>query len=206
MENTVEMEEPFWINPSGFHDEPDFETYDADPPLDRKHIKESIKAALISVKAALGDAKNVKEYLKKKHPSIDMEYLGDIPLFNFLKFPEAELDSSSSISNIPIAYNCIQRHAVALEQMMEDAKDDSEYYAYLRDKKRYMVAVLSALYELILLLHLRKFRDVTRAAMPDELRNNVPSSLMMRDVIVVKRYTDLIEFLCNILSYCEMIL
>lgn len=121
-----------------------------------------------------------------------------VPIFSFLFFFQ-------SISNIPIAYNCLQRHAVALEQMMKDAEDDSEYFGYLRDKKRSMVSVLCSLYELILHLHLRKYRDVKRSAMPEELRTNVPSSIMMRDVIVAKRYEDLVVFLYNTLSYCEMI-
>lgn len=204
MENSVEVEEPFWINPCGLADEPDYDSYVADLPLDRTIIKELLKNSLISVKVALSEAKSLKEYLKTKY--IDVEHLGDIPLFNFLKFPEADLSALNSISNIPIAYNCLQRHAVALEQMMLDAEGDSEYFGYLREKKRSMVSVLCSLYELILHLHLRKFRDVTRAVMPEELRNNGPSNMMMRDVIVTKRYVELLDFLYDTLSYSEKIL
>lgn len=90
---------------------------------------------------------------------------------------------------------------------MKDAEGDSDYIGYLTDQKRTMVSVLCALYELILLLHLSKFRDVKRSVMPEELRNSkTPSSIIMRDVIIAKRYEDLVDFLYNTLSYCEMIL
>lgn len=46
----------------------------------------------------------------KKYPSIDMEALGDIPLFNFLRFPEAELDAQ----NVSIELNYIKSFILKL--------------------------------------------------------------------------------------------
>lgn len=56
-----ELEQPFWINPCGFTDEPDSDVLDM--PFDRTFIKESIHTAHLSVKSALGHAKDLKEYM-----------------------------------------------------------------------------------------------------------------------------------------------
>lgn len=63
MENCPNEEEPFWINPCGLEDEPDYNSCVDDPPLDRKVIKEVLKHSLVNVKVALDDAKHLKEYL-----------------------------------------------------------------------------------------------------------------------------------------------
>lgn len=63
MENSLNEEEPFWINPCGLEDEPDYNSCVEDPPLERKVIKEVLKHSLVHVKVALDDAKYLKEYL-----------------------------------------------------------------------------------------------------------------------------------------------
>lgn len=92
----------------------------------------------------------------------------------------------------------------------ESQERDTEYLEYLRDKKRYMVSMLCSLYELIANLHLLKFRDVDRSVMSDELRNfeaaNRRSMQMMRDMLIVQRYGELIELLYKILRHCEKIM
>lgn len=64
MENSVEAEEPFWINPCGLADEPDSLVWKFDPKFgDPALTKEALNNSQRTVNVALIQAKDLLEYL-----------------------------------------------------------------------------------------------------------------------------------------------